>query len=52
MADEKRPEQPRRKPYRRPEIRSSELFERRSLSCGIQPSARGQPGCGSFQQSV
>lgn len=41
-----------RRPYQKPLIRSSELFEKRALSCGIQPSARNQPGCGSFHQSV
>lgn len=43
---------PRRKPYQKPQVRSCELFERRALACGIQPSARGQPGCGTFHQSV
>lgn len=41
-----------RRPYLKPLVRSSELFEKRALSCGIQPSARGQPGCGTFHQSV
>lgn len=41
-----------RKVYERPAIVSSELFERRALACGIQPSARGQAGCGVYHQSV
>ena len=53
MASEtKPPEPPRRRPYQKPQVRSCELFERRALACGIQPSARGQPGCGTFHQSV
>ena len=47
------PEQPpKRRPYERPAVRSSELFERRALACGTQPSGRGQPGCGVYHQSV
>lgn len=41
-----------RKVYERPAIVSSELFERRALACGLQPSARGQAGCGVYHQSV
>ena len=53
MASETQPPQPpRRRPYQKPQVRSCELFERRALACGIQPSARGQPGCGTFHQSV
>ena len=40
-----------KRPYARPQVQSSELFERRSLVCGVQPNAR-PPGCGSYQQSV
>lgn len=54
--DEQRPaadaREGKRKPYERPAVRSSELFERRALVCGIQPSGRGQPGCGTYHQSV
>jgi hypothetical protein len=49
--EEQRPQQQKkRRPYARPEIQSSELFERRSLTCGIQANAR--PPCGTFHQSV
>ena len=48
---EQKPPPPRKK-YQKPAVRSSELFERRALACGVQPSARGQPGCGTFHQSV
>jgi hypothetical protein len=51
MPPEPRPAAARR-PYQKPQVRSCELFERRALACGIQPSARGQPGCGTFHQSV
>lgn len=46
------PEQPKRRPYVKPEIQSSELFERRSLVCGTTPSAPRQAGCGVYHQSV
>jgi hypothetical protein len=53
MAKEENVPRPRRKPYQKPEVRSSTLFERRSLSCGIQPSdPEIDPGCGTFHQSV
>lgn len=45
-------EQKKRRPYLKPAVRSSELFERRALTCGIQPSAARQPGCGTFHQSA
>jgi hypothetical protein len=54
MADDKKPEErkPRRK-YQRPAIKSSALFERRSLTCGQQPSDPDvDPSCGTFHQSV
>ena len=42
-----------RKRYDKPAVRSSALFERRSLSCGIQPSDPDiDPSCGTFHQSV
>ena len=51
--DNPQPKAPSKKrPYQKPAVRSSELFERRALACGVQPSARGQPGCGTFHQSV
>ncbi|MBS2021289.1 MAG: hypothetical protein JST92_02690 [Deltaproteobacteria bacterium] len=52
--DKKNPEPgpQQKKAYERPAIVSSELFERRALACGTQPSGRGQPGCGVFHQSV
>jgi hypothetical protein len=44
---------PGRKPYRKPELRSSVLFERRSLACGLQPFDKDiDPTCGTFHQSV
>jgi hypothetical protein len=49
--DEQKPENgPRKRPYMKPEIQSSELFERRSLVCGTQPQSR--PPCGTIHQSV
>jgi hypothetical protein len=51
MAD-KIEREPRRRKYQKPRVVSVELFERSALACGIQPSARGQPGCGTFHQSV
>ena len=41
---------PKRRPYLKPELQSSALFERRSLVCGTQPNAR--PPCGVYHQSV
>ncbi len=50
--DEQQPQPPpKRRPYVKPEVQSSELFERRSLVCGTQPNAR-PPGCGVYHQSV
>ena len=49
---EDKPTPVRKKKYERPAVKSSELFERRALACGVQPSARNQPGCGTFHQSV
>ena len=49
--DEPKPvPKPQKRPYLRPEVHSSELFERRSLVCGTQPQSR--PPCGTFHQSV
>ena len=53
MAKEEKTPQPRRRPYQKPQVRSSTLFERRSLACGIQPSDPDiDPSCGTFHQSV
>ncbi len=41
-----------RRPYVKPELRSVELFERRSLACGTVPSASPRSGCGTHQSVV
>ena len=50
MEEQKPAQRPQKRPYEKPEIKSSELFERRSLVCGTQPQSR--PPCGTFHQSV
>jgi hypothetical protein len=53
MTKEEKPARGKRRKYEKPAVRSSALFERRSLSCGKQPSDPDvDPSCGTFHQSV